>query len=402
MNLKMCISFTNLMVNIANQLASNMLRILLVFFILTISTQGVKAQEKVQSDTAKKVSTFDKFNEKAMKVFKYLPYPMITYANETGTVFGLVKYDLVRLVKSDTVSTPSSFSEMISVSSKGQFKVVLGTQQFYLQNRVIFRSEVQYVDFPDFILGVGNDVDRDNVEKVVTKRAVFNNGLLFAVDKEHHLYVGPIFNYTNYLNVEFDSSSWFLKEEYPGYKGGISSGIGLGLAYDTRDYRYNASNGHYAALQIINYGGMTGSDFVYYAYEIDLRKFWNPWMKHVIAVQGFAAGNVGPTPFYSLSLLGGSNRMRGYYLGALRDKMIMDAQVEYRMPVWKIIGIAGFLSAGRVGPNWSHMNLDDLWYGGGVGLRIMVDPKHRANLRIDFGYGEGGAKGLVFGFTEAF
>ncbi len=375
---------------------------IIVFLLLTASVKNVSAQEKVENDTTKKVSTFEKFNNTAMKVFKYVPYPMVTYANETGTVFGLVKYDLVRLVKSDTVSTASSFSEMLSFSSKGQFKVVLGTQQFYLQNRVIFKSEVQYVDFPDFILGVGNDVDRNNVEKVVTKRFVFNNALLFAVDKQHHLYAGPIFNYTNYLNVEFDSTSLFLKNEYPGYKGGISSGIGLGFAYDTRDYRYNATSGNYVAMKIINYGGLTGSDFDYYSYEIDLRKFWNPWMKHIIAVQGFAAGNVGPTPFYSLSLLGGSNRMRGYYLGALRDKMLMDAQVEYRMPIWKMFGVVGFLSAGRVGPNWSHMNLDGLWYGGGVGLRIMVDPIHRANLRIDFGYGEGGAKGLVFGFTEAF
>jgi outer membrane protein assembly factor BamA len=374
--------------------------VLLVAFM--VFSSPLIAQDKLDNDTIKKQSTFDKFNAAAMKVFKYVPYPMVTYANETGTVFGLVKYDLVRLVKSDTISTPSSFSEMVSFSSKGQFKVVLGTQQFYLQNRVIFKSEVQYVDYPDFILGVGNDVDRNNVEKVVTKRFVFNNGLLFAIDKEHHLYAGPIFNYTNYLNVEFDTSSFFVKEEYPGYKGGISSGIGLGLRYDTRDYRYNATSGFYSQAQIINYGGMTGSDFNYYSYEIDLRKFWNPWLKHVIAAQAFAAGNVGSTPFYSLSLMGGTNRMRGYFLGAIRDKMLMDAQVEYRMPVWNIFGVVGFLSAGRVGSNWQHMQLDGLWYGGGLGLRIMVDPKNRANLRIDFGYGEGGATALVFGFTEAF
>ena len=387
-------------VNTEYSVSAIVLSVLLIAFMVFPSQ--LSAQDKVDNDTIKEQSTFDKFNAAAMKVFKYVPYPMVTYANETGTVFGLVKYDLIRLVKSDTVSTPSSFSEMLSVSSRGQFKVVLGTQQFYLQNRVIFKSEVQYVDYPDFILGVGNDVDRNNVEKVVTKRVVFNNGLLFAVDKEHKLYVGPIFNYTNYLNVEFDSGSYFVETQYPGYQGGISSGIGIGLRYDSRDYRYNATSGFYSEARIINYGGLLGSGFDYYSYDIDLRKFWNPWMKHIIAAQVFAGGNVGETPFYSLSLMGGTNRMRGYFLGAIRDKMIMDAQVEYRMPVWNIFGLVGFLSAGRVGPDWQHMQLDGLWYGGGVGLRIMVDPAHRANLRIDFGYGEGGAKGLVFGFTEAF
>ena len=139
--------------------------LVMVIFLFMAPIKNAIAQEKVENDTTKKVSTFEKFNNAAMKVFKYVPYPMVTYANETGTVFGLVKYDLVRLVKSDTVSTASSFSEMLSVSSKGQFKVVLGTQQFYLQNRVIFKSEIQYVDFPDYILGVGNDVDRNMWKK---------------------------------------------------------------------------------------------------------------------------------------------------------------------------------------------------------------------------------------------
>ena len=94
--------------------------------------------------------------------------------------------------------------------------------------------------------------------------------------------------------------------------------------------------------------------------------------------------------------------MRGYYLGAIRDKVIADSQIEYRMPVWSIFGVTAFASAGRVGETYDDMSMDGLWYAGGFGLRIMVDSANRANLRVDFGYGMEDAKSVVIGFTEAF
>jgi outer membrane protein assembly factor BamA len=174
------------------------------------------------------------------------------------------------------------------------------------------------------------------------------------------------------------------------------------LILDKRDHRYNASEGTYIVANIINYDGLIGSYYNFYSYEIDVRKYWNPWYEHVIAAQVYTKGNVGNVPFYSLGLLGGTQRMRGYYLGAIRDKLILDSQIEYRMPVWNIFGIVAFANAGRVANDWQGMNLNDLWFSGGLGLRIMVDRTNKANLRIDFGYGQKGSKTIVLGFTEAF
>ena len=100
--------------------------------------------------------------------------------------------------------------------------------------------------------------------------------------------------------------------------------------------------------------------------------------------------------------MGGPDRMRGYYKGVIRDKAIIDGQFEYRMPVWKIFGATAFAGAGRVAATFSELNFDGLWYSYGFGLRIMVDSKNRANLRIDFGFGQQNARGVYIGFTEAF
>jgi outer membrane translocation and assembly module TamA len=117
----------------------------------------------------------------------------------------------------------------------------------------------------------------------------------------------------------------------------------------------------------------------------------------------FATGySYGDVPFYDLGLLGGDERMRGYYKGALRDKVLIDGQVEYRMPVWNIFGIVGWIGAGRVGEDFNDLALDGfrLSYGGGV--RIRVDSKSNVNLRIDMGFGPEGVSGFYLNFSEAF
>ena len=147
-----------------------------------------------------------------------------------------------------------------------------------------------------------------------------------------------------------------------------------------------------------------GSTYQFTQFQFDFRKYFTPWknLKHVIAVQAATNYSFGDVPFYDLGLLGGEDRMRGYYKGALRDKALLDSQVEYRMPVWNIFGIVGWIGAGRVGEDYSDLALDGfrLSYGGGV--RIRVDSGSNVNLRIDMGFGPEGVKGFYINFSEAF
>jgi hypothetical protein len=94
--------------------------------------------------------------------------------------------------------------------------------------------------------------------------------------------------------------------------------------------------------------------------------------------------------------------MRGYYQGAFRDKVLVDAQVEYRMPIWKIFGVTGWIGAGRVGSSYGDLAIDGFKLSYGGGLRIKVDSKNNTNLRLDFGFGPGGISGTYISFAEAF
>ncbi len=384
---------------------SFIIKVFLTFIIILENPFIIKAQDTTQvkkDTTAKKISKFDQFNKKAEALFKVIPFPMVTYSTETGTVFGLVKYNMVQLVKGDTISSASSFSELVSISTEGQFKVVLGSTLYLNEDRIVLRGGVNYITFPEYILGVGNEVSRDNIERISSNSFAFYNTFLYSFVKSRDFYVGIVQEYVNYLKIETDSTSFLLENKYPGYQGGVTSGFGFGLAYDTRDLKQNASKGVYLESTFKFFGKPVGSDFAYNTFELDMRYFINPWLKHVIAFQAYTLGNFGAVPFFDLGKLGGSNAMRGYYLGAIRDKVMAYAQVEYRMPVWKIFGVVGFAAAGRVAPAYNAMHFNGLWYSGGFGLRVMVDSRNKANLRFDFGYGEEGSKTLSVGFTEAF
>ena len=362
-----------------------------------------------QNDTLKGVSqpsdTLTKMEAMMIKgenLFKILPVPIFAYTSETGLVMGLAKYNLIDMVKSDTVSDASSFSELATISTEGQYKFVFSSNILLKENKINLIGQVAFINFPYFFLGVGNSPSKEDVESITTQSIEFRNTFLYALDKKKTLYIGIDQEYKNFVQVKHEDSSFLVLNDYPGLEGGVASGLGLSILYNTRDNRYNPSKGMYVYAGMKVFDESIFSHYNYNAFTLDIRKFFNPWYKHVFAVQATTESAIGNTPFYSLALLGGESKMRGYYKGALRDQVLVDAQIEYRMPIWNIFGITGFLSAGRVAADYQSLDLAELRYAGGIGFRIMVDKKNKANLRFDLGYGQKGATTFSIGFTEAF
>jgi len=109
----------------------------------------------------------------------------------------------------------------------------------------------------------------------------------------------------------------------------------------------------------------------------------------------------GETPFDQVPGLGNDRIMRGYYNGRYREKNYMAAQLEWRMPVWRLIGITTWVGTGQVGHNVGDYTWSGLKPNFGVGLRIMFDKASKTNIRIDQGYGKN-TNGTYFSVGEAF
>lgn len=358
---------------------------------------GAQTNEPPATDT---LSRFDRFNKKMEHLFKILPAPIITYSSEAGNTFGLAKFNLFHVSKKDTISRPSKLSEVVSFSTKGRVNVSISNDLIFGEDRYMILSFFNYRKTPEYILGIGNDVSLDDVEQVTVNRARFSTTALRRVKK--YYYGGFSLDISDYFGIRADSNSFLIRDNVPGRTGGTDIGVGFSGALDSRDNRYNAYNGAFFLTTLMFYPSWLGSRYEFMSLYIDARKYWNPWLKHVIAVQATTTYSNGDVPFYDLAMLGGEDRMRGYYKGALRDKVLVDAQVEYRMPIWNIFGITTWVATGRVMDKYSSFSLDGLWLSYGGGIRIRVDSKNNTNLRFDMGFGPNGVSGFYFNFAEAF
>jgi outer membrane protein assembly factor BamA len=346
------------------------------------------------------VSKFDRFNRKAEALFKVLPVPLVSYSNEAGTVFGLAKFNLLQLSKKDKVSRPSKLSEVVSFSTRGGVNVSVSAELLFRENKYVVLSSINYKKQPEYIFGIGNNVSMKNPERVQYDRLQFGATGMIRVRK--NLYAGICLDISDYFHIEPDSNSFLVHNKVTGLTGGWCVGAGLAAAFDSRDNRYNPYKGAYIISNMLFYSKSLGAAYQFTKFTVDARKYYNPWLKHIIAMQATTTSCSGNVPFFELAMMGGDNKMRGYYEGAYRDKVLLDAQVEYRLPVWNIFGVAAWLGTGRVADSYASLSLRGFHLSYGGGFRMRIDSKNDTNLRLDFGFGPGGVRGTYINFAEAF
>ena len=308
-------------------MSPNKILLLTLFVLSLINALAQSDSTKQKSDS---ISSFNSFNKKAENFFKYCPVPLISYSTDAGNVFGLAKFNTFHASKKDTVSRPSKISEVATFSTKGRINVSVANDLIFKEDKYMFLSFFNFKKQPEYMLGIGNDVSRDNVEQVTTNRIKFATTALIRIKK--HFYAGVGLDIANYFDIETDSNSFLIEDDVAGLKGGTDFGVGVAGALDSRDNRYNASAGALVLTTLVFYPESIGSRYQFTKFDLDMRKYFKPWknLKHVIAVQASTTFTDGNVPYYDLAQLGGEDKMRGYYKGAIRDNVLVDGQIEYR------------------------------------------------------------------------
>ena len=274
------------------------------------------------------------------QLFIYIPVPLYSYSTEAGHTFGLAKFNVINLYKKDTITKASKISEVFTMSTEGRINASISTELVFRNNKYILLSYINYKKTPEYIFGIGNDVKIEDVEEIKTERIKFYTVGLYEVGKD--FYAGVGIDLASYFSVQTDSNSFLVTDNVSGLEGGPDIGIGLAAAWDTRDNRYNAYHGHYILTTCFFYPEFFGSKYQFTAFNFDARKFFNPWLNHVIALQATTTFTNRDVPFYDLALMGGEDKMRGYYKGAF-------ATGCWWMPRWNTAcrsGIYSVLPAG--------------------------------------------------------
>lgn len=329
-----------------------------------------------------------------------LVLPIIARSIETGWSFGIASASTFHLKSRDTATRTSNAQALALYTTRKQFVVALNGSIYFPGERFIINEQLSYSSFPDDFWGLGKHAPDSTKESYKFQQYYIYLHPQYKIGR--NLFLGVVYEYQRVFNTQYLKGGLFDQQNVLGRNGYHVSGIGLSLTYDTRNNAFSPDRGVMLQFYFNHFAPVFGSDYQYTNYVLDLRRFIRVFKQQVLALQMFGSFNGGEVPLRSLSYLGGSNSMRGYYAGRYRDKNAAVIQAEYRVPLFWRLGAVGFGDIGNVGPELKDVNFQHLKYSYGGGLRVALNQKEKLNLRLDYGLAKGKSQGFYLQLGEAF
>jgi outer membrane protein assembly factor BamA len=303
-------------------------------------------------------------------------YPIAFYSNETGAAAGLASKLLLSGYSDQRVS---SLTFVGYYTTNGQYSIKLKPELYMGSEKYKLSGKVQYKYANDPFFGIGNSTIIEDVVYYSSKFFKFDMSAQRRVLP--NLYVGPQYNLAH--NRLTDDSELIDNGLQTVRDGGLSSGIGIHLTYDTRDSNMYPIKGSYLEFSALTYQSFLESDYKFNSYFIDLCNYRTLFGDHVLALQGVFGVISGSPPFLLMNSL--EDTLRGFSDNRFVDKNVAAFQAEYRLPLFLRLGAVGFVGVGQVGDKVSSFTLGGFKPSAGAGLRMTINREHRINLRIDYG-----------------
>ncbi len=365
--------------------------LLWVLLCLVLTPSGLDANDDDSGDT--------RAGEVESKALRLIYSPIAYYSPETDLAYGVAGSGIFRLSPQDGRNRPSAVSALAVYTQRKQFQLELDTDLYLNSWGARIRAKVSYKDFPDRFFGIGSST-RPQDEEVFTSRSL---GLCVSIEKLvwASLSLGILAHYDTWDITRIEDGGLLATQAYIGGRGGQVAGFGLAATWDTRGRVYSPLTGTLVTARADFYSRVFGSEYSFSHLIVDARKYLSPFRGHVLAVQSRLELESGDVPFSYLARFGGMNAMRGYYDGRFRDRNLVMAQVEYRMPLFSRFGLVGFAGVGTVAPTLGELDLLKPMFSGGAGLRFVFDKKEHIVIRMDVGFGRD-SSGIYFSIYEAF
>jgi hypothetical protein len=157
-------------------------------------------------------------------------------------------------------------------------------------------------------------------------------------------------------------------------------GAGVLVEYDSRDMPINSYAGRYFMLDaLLNYDAL-GSDSTYQNYSATYRAYHELRDGLVFAWEVQGCDRSGRVPLWDACTI----RLRGFSATDYLGKVSGSGQAEIRWQLSPRWGAVGFAGAGFTARAFDERIEDDTIPSYGVGVRFMVLPAQRVNVRVDF------------------
>jgi hypothetical protein len=331
---------------------------------------------------------------------KLLIFPTIVYSPETSWE---VVVSALRLyyAKKDTLNRLSELQSFNFLTFNKQYGSFFEHFVYTDKDKWVLLGKLKFQRFPLKYYGVGPLARKENEVQLNSDYISVRERIMHKISP--NFFGGLQLDFQKVYNLSNDKP--FAPGIRPrGIDGSKNLGLGVGFMYDSRHNALNVRNGLFGEITYLNYDQKRGSDYNFTSINTDFRYFKTVRRNQVLALQGVGQFINGTAPFNQLSMLGGENLMRGYYLGRYRDNNMVAGQVEYRflpLPFSKRIGASVFLAAGTVAPTVKQINGNKVLPSGGFGLKYLLFPKKDIFLRFDLAFTKEGPGVYIFS-GEAF
>jgi Omp85 superfamily domain len=271
---------------------------------------------------------------------------------------------------------------------------------------VTMGMEAKYIDANKVaFFGIGNDTSQDN--KTTYTYKPFSAELIETVDLDW-LKMGAGLQYLN-VDTSPGASSPSVEQVFPpsttpGFGEQLDWAVGhLFTAVDWRQSPGYTTRGGFYGVDYYFYNQKGSSDFNFQRFDAEIRQYFPILRANQIfvirAVASFTyVKEPHEIPFYLLPRLGGGNELRGFVDYRFRDRNRLLMQAEYRWTPSKFMDMAIFYDTGKVAPNSSEINFQDLHDDYGIGVRFHTPTF--VPLRFDVAHSVEGTRFIVSGGTS--
>lgn len=357
--------------------------------VLFFSLQAAIGQEKVDSTTS---TPF-------IKKSSWLVLPLVFYTPETGWGGGGASLLAFRFGKEPDSTKPSQIQLGFAYTQQKQILSYLPFQLYLNSEKWWLVGELGYYRYVYRFFGIGNTTEKEG-ESFQAKYPRVRIDVLHQIKPK--LYIGGRYWFDDYRITSVENDGLLAQQPITGRQGGKISGLGLVLNYDSRDQIFFPSQGQLAQLVLYSNQQAFGSDFNFNRLTLDVSQYVHFGKEKIIAFNGVVDLLWGNPPFQQLALIGGPKKLRGYFEGRFRDKRLWIIQTEYRMPVYKFIGLVVFGGFGSVANENQAIFSQKVHLAGGAGLRFRISKKDKINIRLDVGINEEGTIYPYLTVGEAF
>ena len=335
--------------------------------------------------------------------------PAVEYNLATGFASSL-NANFILPVKKMT-DNHSFVSSELKYTQKKQVIAQLVSNVWLKSNEYNINTNWAYLKFPQKDFGLGSSSDLELFDNLDYSYIKLHQSIVKRIAP--NLYFGPG------LNIDYrwriSDSTTMLKplnsfSQYGLTNNSNSTGFLLNLLYDTRVNNVSpVANSNYFNLSYRNNVSFLGSDQNWQSIIIDYRKYL-PFPKGSKNIFAFWTYNQitlkGKPPYLDLPSTANdtyNNFGRGYVQGRFRGDKLLFAESEYRFGITENGFIGGVVFANvQTLSAQKGQPLQGVLPGYGLGLRIKFNKHSNTSVALDYGFGQGGSKGLFMNLGEVF